>query len=334
MTLFLPPTTITGEIAQLWLPRTLYEDKLVSTYVACDHLNLLIRTNRVFGLMDTNCTAKIGFTGDKEKIMQISWSSPNPASVYLFRDLTMEFVDLLSSQNMLKLQTNPMPALTAPIELKDFLEEQLKPVELMDPDEALVKLSAANAENQGIPQDKRALAEHVVFEEDDEDGSHVFRVVCRLNKDAKTAYAISVLSNVANGLDCTSFAITKTNVSATVKVVMRTGTLLDLVMTVGLNESKHRILHGTYPESQAAYGRQFWIRFAESLAKLGLLFGQTISPSVIPTPVPASAQTANSSLPQFVQKEEDLADDSGLEYDSSDYDEDAKSEASVDSDSD
>lgn len=274
---------------------------------------------------------KIGFTAEKEKIMQISWSSPNPASVYLFRDLTMEFVDLLSSQNMLKLQKNPVPALSAKIELKDFVEEQVKPIELSDPEEAMKALRVSNPVNQELPQDKRALAEHVVFEEDDEDGSHVFRVVCRLNKDAKTAYAITVLSNAANGLDCTSFTVQKTNVSATVKVVLRTGALVDFVMTVGLNEQKQRILHGTYPEAQANYGRQFWIRFAESLAALGLLYGQTIAPSVAAQASSSRPQANAPSLPQFVQKEEELADDSGLEYDSSDYD-DNKSEASVDSD--
>lgn len=255
----------------------------------------------------------------------------------------MEFVDLISSQNMLKLQTKPIPALAVPVQLKDHLEEEIKPVELMDPEEAMLKLKMNAQENTGLTDEKVALAEHVVFEEDDEEGLHVFRVVCRLNREAKTAFAIATLQNIANGLECTSFTIQKTNVSATVKVVMRSGVTIDLTMTVGLNPQKQRILHGTYPESQASYGRTFWIRFAEALAKQGLLFGMKISPvlkpATPPTPAPSSNTTSTSkdttaSIPQFVQKEEDLADDSGLEYDSSDYDEDAKSEASVDSDTD
>lgn len=324
-------------------------------------------------------TAKIGFTGEKERILQVSWSSPNPASIYLFRDLMMEFVDLMSSQNMLKLQTKPIPAQTVPIELKDFLEEDPKPVvDLTNAVDAMKVLRAATpSETQGLSADKKAMADHVLFEEDDESGSGQFRVVCRLNRDAKVVYVISVLNNVANGLDCTSFSIQKTNTSATVKVVLRSGIVIDLTMTVGLNEEKQRVLHGTYPEAQASYGRNFWIRFAETLAAQGLLLGQALA---VPTPtttnssssststvsprsaaaVAASTATTSSALPQkaasasapaasaapsapatlnaTVQKEnqaqvaeEELGDDSGLEYDSDNYD---SSEGSVDSDTD
>ena len=270
---------------------------------------------------------KIGFTGDQERIVQTAWSSPNPASVYLFRDLMMEFVDLLSSQSMLKLQTKPLPALTVPIELKDILEEEMKPVELMKPEEAMKALRSTASDVQGLAPEKRALAEHVVFEEDDESGSGLFRVVCQLNKDAKVVILLTVLSNVANGLDCTSFSTTKTKTSATVKVTMRSGQVIDLVMTVGLSEEKQRVLLGTYPESQAAYGRTFWIRFAETLAAQGLLSGQTISPLSISSSSSKDTPNASSSSPHGF--EDELADDSGLEYDSDNYD---SSEASVDSD--
>jgi hypothetical protein len=310
----------------------------------------------VLALLGTTKTVKIGFTGEKERIMQISWSSPNPASVYLFKDLMMEYVDMLASQNMLKLQTKPIPALTNTIELRDFLEEELKPVALMKPEEAMKVLRSSSNELAGLSEEKKALAEHVVFEEDDETGSGLFRAVCELNKECKVVYTTSVLASVANGLDCTSFTISRTNTSATVKVVMRSGMTIDLTMTVGLNESKQRILHGTYPEAHANYGRQFWIRFAEALASQGLLLGQTINRPTVPATTTAAASSSGSSTSprgassttqtaassasggsasprenQQRQNEEDLADDSGLEYDSSDYD-NPSSEASVDSD--
>lgn len=266
---------------------------------------------------------KLGFTGEKERILQISWSSPNTASIYLFKDLTMEFVDMLASQNMLRQQTKPIPGLAVPFELKDVLEEEPKPVELTE--EAMKILRSSTNEYQGLSEEKKALAEQVVFEEDDETGSGLFRMVCQLNKDCKVTYTIPILSNVANGLECTSFSIQKTNTAATVKVVLRSGSTLDLVMTIGLNEEKQRVLHGTYPESQAAYGRQFWIRFAESLASNGFLLGQKLSLPQRATH--SNTQTASSSTD--IQKEDDLADDSGLEYDSS-----SDSENSVDSDTD
>lgn len=271
--------------------------------------------------------AKIGFTSEKERILQTAWSSPNPASIYLFRDLMMEFVDLLSSQGMLKLQTKPMPAITVPIELKDILEEEAVPVALMKPEDAMKVLRSSSSDVQGLSPEKKALAEHVVFEEDDESGSGLFRVVCHLNKDAKVVILLAVLNNVANGLDCTSFNIVKSKVSATVKVIMRTGQTIDLVMTVGLDEHKERVLHGSYPEVQADYSRAFWIRFAETLAAQGLLLGQTISPLGISSSSPRGTQSATSS--RSPNPDDELADDSGLEYDSDNYD---SSEGSVDSD--
>lgn len=270
--------------------------------------------------------------------MQAAWSSPNPASIYLFRDLMMEFVDLLSSQSMLKLQTKPMPALTVPIDLKDVVEEEFKPVDLVKEAEAMkASLRLAPADSMGLTSAQRAMADHVLFEEDDEAGTHLFRVVCRLNRDAKVALTVAVLNNVANGLDCTSFSIQKTNTSATVKVVMRSGVTIDLTMTVGLNEEKQRVLHGTYPEAHANYGRAFWIRFAETLAAQGLLLGQALAIPAAAAPRVEQASAAPSSSASNVsprtaaaaKAEEELADDSGLEYDSDHYD---SSEGSVDSD--
>lgn len=269
--------------------------------------------------------------------MQTAWSSPNPASIYFFRDLMMEFVDLLSSQSMLKLQTKPMPALTVPLELKDVVEEELKPVDLEKEAEAMkASLRSASPDSMGLTSAQRAMADHVLFEEDDDTGSGLFRVVCRLNRDAKVAYTISVLNNVANGLDCTSFNIQKTNKSATVKVVMRSGVIIDLTMTVGLNEEKQRVLHGSYPEAHANYGRGFWIRFAETLAAQGLLLGQALAiPQTAPRPAPTAAPSSSSGVsPRTAAAnaaEEEKADDSGLEYDSDNYD---NSEGSVDSDTD
>lgn len=259
--------------------------------------------------------------------MQIAWSSPNPAGIYLFRELMMEFVDLLSSQSMLRLQTKPIPALTVPIDLKDFVEEEIKPVELMAPDDALKIIRSSSQHYQSLSPEKQALAEHVLFEEDDESGTGTFRVVCQLNKDAKATYAMDILSNAANGLDCTSFTIQKTKTKAVVKIVMRNGTPIELAMTIGLNAQKQRTLHGTYPESQASYGRNFWIRFAESLAAQGLLLGQTISISNGSTSRPsATASNSSSALPA---SSEAITDNSDPEYDSDDY---VQSEGSVDSD--
>lgn len=272
--------------------------------------------------------------------MQTAWSSPNPASIYFFRDLMMEFVDLLSSQSMLKLQTKPMPALTVPLELKDIVEEEMKPGDLVKEAEAMkASLRSASPDSMGLTSAQRAMADHVLFEEDDDTGSGLFRVVCRLNRDAKVAFTIAVLNNVANGLDCSSFTILKTNKSATVKVVMRSGVLIDLIMTVGLNEEKQRVLHGTYPESHATYGRSFWIRFAETLAAQGLLLGQALSvpQPAAPRPAPSSSGASSSSgvsprtAAANAAAEEENADDSGLEYDSDNYD---NSEGSVDSDTD
>lgn len=262
---------------------------------------------------------------------------------------------------MLKLQTKPMPALVVPLELKDVLEEEHKPVDLAKEAEAMkASLMAAPADTYGLNERQRAMADHVLFEEDDEANTGLFRVVCRLNRDAKVAYTVSVLNNVANGLDCTSFTIVKTNTSATVKVVMRSGVSIDLTMTVGLNEEKQRVLHGTYPEAHATYGRNFWIRFAETLAAQGLLLGQALA---VPAPVQAarsnnapsssssaapgastmaasssnaaasssSPRTANAASENTQAGEEDNGDDSGLEYDSDNYD---NSEGSVDSDTD
>ena len=261
--------------------------------------------------------------------MQFAWSSPNAASGSLFKDLMMEFADLLSSQSMLKLQTKPIPALTVPIELRDILEEEMTPVELMKPEEAMKAMRSSSTETQGLSEEKKALAERVLFEEDDETGHGIFRTICQLNRDAKVVHLNSVLSNVANGLDCTSFTIQRAKTSATVKVVMRSGLSIDLVMTVGMDEHKQRILHGTYPESQATYGRTFWIRFAESLAAQGLLQGQRSN--IPPNPRTPSTHTATSTSSNATTNEYDLADDSGLEYDSDNYD---SSEGSVDSDSD
>ena len=240
----------------------------------------------------------------------------------------MEFSDLLASQNMLKLQTKPIPTLV-PFELRDFQPQELKTINQMNPKEVMESIKSNSKANvQGLSADKLALAEHVTFQEDNASGG-TFKVISRLNMDCKKNMILSILSNIANGLDCRSFEIKKEKNMCIVSVILKTGDQLELGMLIGFNESKERILTGTYPESHAAYGRQFWIRFAGALSKHGCLMNQTprilnVMPITSPTNVTKSNSGEN-------ERREDLPDDPDLEYDSSEYNS-TNSENSVDSD--